>query len=222
MKPPQVLIVVISRNQPNPDCIHSLLQQEYEDFSLLTYASKPKLYHPNPMKNKYLNATANRSVARQMALTTHADYFFFIDDDTIVPPSALPEMLSYKLDILGGWYQMRGSDYWCAGRYQDGRFYHFQAPEKGIPAVDMAGLGCLLVSRKVLEEVTFEHGLDQIFNHRDQGIMFGGDALDFAKQAQSKGYKIYMAESVICIHKTEEPNVTYRQHTGSDQDSPNA
>lgn len=201
----KTVICLITRDKPNPDCYDSLLRQEYDNFTILTHSKRPRLYHPHEQKNKYLNASENRNIARQMALTTDAEEFFFIDDDTILPSHALPEMLSYNMDIVGGWYQMKNSTHYAAGKYREGCFFNYATPQPGIIEVDMIGLGCILLSRKVVEQIPFEHGLDQVFNHSQNGIMLGGDSLAFAKKAQDKGFRLYMTDTVICHHVQPSP-----------------
>ena len=59
---------------------------------------------------------------------------------------------------------------------------------KGLVEVAYTGLGCMLISRNVLEKVSFKH------NPR------GTDDILFFKEAKAQGYKIYVDGGIILKH----------------------
>ncbi|MBS3149860.1 hypothetical protein J4455_04185 [Candidatus Woesearchaeota archaeon] len=57
--------------------------------------------------------------------------------------------------------------------------------------VDLSGLGCILISRKVLENINFKY---------NSGLKKQFDDISFCIDARNKGFEIYADTSVKCKH----------------------
>lgn len=63
-------------------------------------------------------------------------------------------------------------------------------------------MGCALVSRKVLEQVTFKPGID-IFLKDESGVnLILGECGAFGNDVTDSGFTLYMDGSVVCEHLT--------------------
>lgn len=191
---------MITKDTPLWPSYLSALHQDYADYSLMLHGEKAHFTHNDPQISKYFNCSHNRNSARKMALSSDADYFLFVDDDTVLPPNAISSLLAEDKDIIGGWYKMIHGDKWISGKAVDGNFIHFTAPEKGVVEVDMTGMGCTMVSRRALLDLEFEAGMNLEVSDTDLRPMMAGESLVFALAAQKKGYKLYMHGDVICTH----------------------
>lgn len=183
-----------------PIVYQSALSQNYADYSLMVHAEKPHYVHPDTQIAKYYNCSHNRNSARKMALSSDADYFLFVDDDTLLPSNAIPSLIAEDKDIIGGWYKMINGDKWIAGRNKKGHLVRFTTPKKEVIEVDMIGMGCALFSRRALINLEFEHGQDrQVLDEKGE-FMNMGECLALGLLAQSKGYTLFMHGDVICEH----------------------
>lgn len=181
-------------------CIDAVNGQNYKDFSLLIHQLAPKKYKNEVGTNHFYNITVNRRMIKQMALTTHCDWFWWVDSDTIVPEDALYKLISYaeqnNCKLVGGWYKMRGCDNWVAGNVVDGELEYFKMPVKGITEnVDLLGLGCCLMHRDLLKENEFDLGLD-----RTKDNIFPGECRTTCEKAKELGF-IPTLIDLICLHQ---------------------
>jgi len=69
----------------------------------------------------------------------------------------------------------------------------------GLTEVDAIGTGCIMIARRVLEDVKapFMNVYDE------NGIRKAGLDLEFCKKAKSKGYKVWAHLDHICSHWTD-------------------
>lgn len=210
----KILICLITKGMPNPQSYESILVQDYPHYDWMMSGVKPVDYHlkdfgetPPPetynkrIYNLYNNCVANRNILRKMALTSDADYFLFMDDDIILPRDALSKMIMHKKDIMGGWYKMENSTNYVAGAWvADHIFIHYQKPQEHVIKVDTIGMGCALLSRKVVEAVPFEVGLDRICKDAQENNLLLGECGIFGERAIEKGFMLFMTGDVICGH----------------------
>lgn len=141
----------------------SIFRQDYPKFDM--WFSKGD----NPFfdNNGRHNIAHNYQKARRWVLDNGYDYLFTVEADMIVPPHGLSKLLdvceNQGADVAYGLYCFRNTSTWSAWTELDmerGRSIR-KDPEKAKAAwgkvIDVAGvgLGCTLISRKVLEALDF-------------------------------------------------------------------
>lgn len=247
----KVLVVIITKDIVEQECMQSVITQEYPDFDVMVHISKANKYYTNSQDprhesyvNQYINCPENRNKARRLALASDADYFLFVDSDTVLPSHAISKLMLNKKDAVGGYYHACGdSKNYVAGSYQKNSkgqdiFMHVFEIRKGTWSVDMIGLGCALISRKLLEQVEFEDGLDLLtlqanydkpwqhtppqFIKTPENVDFElhpgleepkygnmGECSAFGFRARGKGFKLWMDGGVeVLKHLTREGHYT--------------
>ena len=138
------------------------------------------------------NARASRQRIRDQFMETDADYLLFTDVDTIPPDDVISKLVAAKKDIITGLATARRDDrvlaFWKHGypEQMDKKILINSAKEDIIP-IDGAGLYCTLVSRKVLEQVTFNW----------ESIV---DDTEFYMRAKALGFQPYLNPKVLCKH----------------------
>jgi len=234
----KVLVVVITKDIVEPECMDSILALEYPDYNVMVHIKKPMKYFTNAEDprhesyvNQYINCPENRNEARTLALASDADYFLFVDSDTVLPKNALSLLMVEKRDAIGGYYKASGgSANYVAGRFvknQKGQevFLHFLEVAKGVQQVNMIGMGCALISRKMLTEIPFEDGLNMgvlipagptIEETKPIGM---GECMIFGHRAREKGYALFMHGLVECKHLTRKDHYTTIPEKGKDASS---
>jgi GT2 family glycosyltransferase len=146
--------------------------------------------------------TMNRAV--EAFLSTPADVFLTIDDDTIPPlgwvDSLVNPIAEGQFDIMGGVALIaKPGSIFLPNTYEKGdgdtdEFIHSFG--NGIQEVDAVGSACLAVSRKVLEEVKAPF-LESF--HENGTIDLGGD-IRFCTRAKEAGFKVGANFDVLCEH----------------------
>lgn len=200
-KTKKVLVIIPTPDRVMPACYEKILSQDYENFSILIYALKPIDFKNN--FNKTLNSTRTRNAIRDMALASDADYFMFVDSDTVMPKDTISTLVSNNKDMVGGWYKILTDERWASGYFTTKKgkkhFVNYTSPQKGLIEVDMIGLGCLLVSRKVYKSIKFNAGLDEktVLKGYPSFIGISGQ---YGVDAHKKGFKLYMDGRIICQH----------------------
>lgn len=197
----KVLIIVITDKHVMPRCYNSLLEQDYPNFLVSVVAKRPVFQHSDTTKLKYLNCVDNRNEARRMFLGSDSDYCLFVDSDIVLPKNALSLLMSHGKDVMGGWYQEINSDRWIAGRWiADNTFFNFRQIQPSVVKTDVVGMGCALVSRKVLEQVSFKPAIDVILKDESGVSLILGECGAFGNDVAEMGFNLYMDGSVVCEH----------------------
>lgn len=144
-----------------------------------------------------------RNLVAHYTIKNGYDYVFCVDSDIILPQDALVKLLSHQKDIVSGVYIQRRPGLTIPEVYIDNE--HGGADNahpdtlrgSGIIEVAGCGFGCVLVSRKVLEDV----GYPQFTYH--SSIDFDNtvsEDVDFCMKAKAKGYKVYVDCAIKCGH----------------------
>jgi len=226
----KVLVIVITEDDVLKECYDSILKQDYPDFSTLVSVKKQELLSGNSDANKLLNIVKHRNEARKKALASDADYFFWIDSDIVLPVNAISSLLLQlqvpkvspifdklksqfpitepkQKHIMGGWYKLHSDTEktaWnCANWVADNKIASVEGWQRSVIRVDKMDLGCVMMSREVLEKISFKHGFNLEVNDNRRAC----ECLMFAKDAQDAGYELFMDGDVVCEHLKREVNV---------------
>jgi len=151
---------------------------------------------------------SNRNLIAKEFLESDADFLLTIDSDTVPEKNPL-EMVKYDLDIVGGVYPAwkEISYIWLALRQaEDGSFVSVPKEERhGLVEVDGLGAGCLMIKRRVLEDIKtpFIDKLDMEVGNRALG-----HDMYFCERARAKGYKVWADWNMVCDHLKEIPLIS--------------
>ncbi len=183
------------------EALQALYGQKYADYSAMIHTLRPIELHSDRYKNKSLNILRNRNIMRDIALGSDAEWFFWVDSDTVVPENAIEEFLKVGKPLMGGWYPVVLNKNWVAAKWtQDGKLGHFSQSLPGITEVDMLGLGCAFMHRSVLEKIPFTAGTDEHVIGLDGAEYYMGQCATFCRDAQKEGIKPSLLGSIICKH----------------------
>lgn len=256
----KVLAIIITKDIVEPACMESVLKQDYPDYDIMIHVAKAVKYINYPDKpkeesyvNQYINCAENRNKARRLALASDADYFMWVDSDTVIPNYTISRLMLNKKDAVGGYYKMSGNNpmYVCGREWINSHghqvFVHNFRVEEGLQPVDTIGMGCALISRKLLEQVDFEDGLDipklqanyehpwqyspvkimQLADGREMELHpcleqpragVAGECSAFGIRAREKGFRLFMDGSVEVIeHLTREGHYTTLNNQPTEQ-----
>ncbi len=122
-----------------------------------------------------------------------ATHVFFIDDDMLLPPTALLHLLKHDVPIVGGLYFGRMQPHLpIAYRHvEDNQWIPITEFCAGLQEVDAIGAGCLLIKREVFEKMSRPW-----FEFSDRM----GEDMYFCEQAKQLGYTILLDADVECKH----------------------
>jgi len=185
---------------------------------LLVDNSKTSNYF-NYIKNNRINAikasysesardriVRSRNILREIVLKEDYDYFLSLEQDVIPPKDVIEKLLRHKKDVVSGVYFARIKSLkdktvkllpllWAGkkGSYNPYTMADIDINlimEDNFIKVKYCGLGCLLISRKVLEKVKFRY--DPKYTTFDD--------LHFCQDVRDNGFEIYADTSVKCKH----------------------
>ncbi len=140
----------------------------------------------------------SRNILRQYVLDKNYDYLLSLDADIVLNEDILKNLLLHKKDIISAVYFRELTN-------KEGQTKIFPLilesdpdnpdiirPVKDLSTrrlvkIAMCGLGCVLVSRKVLESINFRY-------------LKGFDDEAFCIDAKEKGFEIYADTGLICKH----------------------
>ena len=138
--------------------------------------------------------------------TTHT-HLLFIDSDTVPFDNPLA-MVDLDIDIVAGVYPAWRIDHyeWLAMlRQPDGHYKMLPADKrKGVVECDGVGAGCLMIKRKVLQDIKAPF-IDKI---REDGTREVGHDYYFCERAKEKGYRVFADWDVLCDHVKQVPLIT--------------
>jgi hypothetical protein len=160
-------------------------------------------------------STAAVDLARELtvedALQTGAEWLLFLDSDVIPPVDVFHRLRSRDADVVSGLYYVDTPEQPHPAMWRLDETDSPVAVEKtreGVFNVDMVGLGCLLVNRRVLEDVErpwfrWTRGYDEHpWDLRHQGERPGiSEDFDFCYKVKEAGYDVYMDTTVKCLHE---------------------
>lgn len=147
----------------------------------------------------------SRNMLRHYFLENDYDYFLSLEQDVIPPPDVIERLLSHKKPVVSGVYYkeyiIKKGDTVTETiimpllfrKRTDDSF--IQLLERDVAAstllpVDIAGLGCILISKDVLEKLAFRYEPDQ--------VVF--DDFWFCQDLAKEHIPLYVDTSVKCKH----------------------
>lgn len=149
-----------------------------------------------------VDVVRNRIVAG--FLVSDAEFLLMIDDD-MVPPENLLEMSEHDCDIVGSLYYAweKGSGPFVAAYYQkeSGQYWRpglGEVEHSGLHEVALVGSGCLLIHRRVLQELPQPWFQFEISDD-GQKVLTPEDFL-FCQRATQHGFKVFLDTDRICGH----------------------
>lgn len=216
---PKVSLVILNHNQyeVTRDCLKSLKEVCYPAFDVIlvdngsTDGSGERLRCEFPYIEivplpENLGPSGGRNAGVRAALDAEADYVLFLDNDTVVSPRFLTELVAAaegnpaagavspailifdrpnEVFSLGGIYYPR---------LAHGRLRYVGRPAADIPQEiidsDWLGTGALLCRRALLDEIGFF----------DEDLLRSED-LEWGLRVRRAGYKLYAVPSAVVWHK---------------------
>ncbi len=113
-----------------------------------------------------------RNSASKIAMDLEADYLWFIDDDVLIPFTALASLLSADSDAVSGNVIIRGYpfNYMLFRRQPDGnmpQMTDLPTDEGPVISVDALGFSCTLIKVSLLKKIPLPHFVTGISNTED-------------------------------------------------------
>jgi len=218
VKMEQKILVGCPTSDHKAYCLKEYLQAvnglTYKNYNVLivdnskssAYSKKIKSLGFNAIKDDYKESArerivSSRNILREKAIERY-DYLLSLEQDVIPPKDMIEKLLRHKKEITTGVYftykKIDGNKtiiplLWLIDNGEVRNLTEDEVMEEKIIDVEGAGLGCMLISSKVLEKVKFR------YEKKSQAF----DDMWFCKDAKEKGYRIIADTSVKCKHLIE-------------------
>lgn len=146
---------------------------------------------------------SSRNILRQKVLDSGYDYFFSLEQDVMPPKDVIQRLLKHDKKIITGVYfspkfrqgKLKLTPLIWGGYNKEKKLMHYLNTKfilgfNGLLKVCACGLGCVLIHKSVLEQVSFryvkgEDGFDDVY---------------FCIDARNKGFDIFTDASIKCQH----------------------
>lgn len=142
--------------------------------------------------------------ALDVAQESPVDGVFWVDDDLIIPPDTITQLLEHKLDFVSALYFQRAVPYWPLFAFlnKNGSFqWAEQYPANVIAPCDGIGFGCVYTSMKLLKGIS---QLPECVKEGPFGGDFGkrtyGEDFTFCIRAKMAGFQPHIDTSIKCDH----------------------
>ena len=160
-----------------------------------------KVIKDSPKDTRINNIISGRNIIREEFLKGGYEYLFFLDSDVIIPADTIEKLLSWKQNLITGVYlvakHIKGKPYALPclfkhlGNGMNQQFSLKEVQKEGLVEIDSAGLGCCLIHRNVLKDITFRNIGES---------KTGGEDFAFFIDAKEKGFQAYADMSIKCFH----------------------
>ncbi len=148
-----------------------------------------------------------RNSACSDGLAAGFQHVMFLDDDVIPPPDVFSRLARHNADIVSGLYHRRQEPICPVAMKIDAQgqpqWVTTWSPPECILEVDLVGAGCLLIHRRVLEQMPrpwfeWEIGRGDIDPAKKRGAM--SEDFAFCMNAKRAGFKVHLDTSIRCDH----------------------
>jgi len=129
----KILVLIPTKDTVDPKTLEALMAQDFKDFSVLINPKKP-----DAVKTRIQNIIENRKELKEKALKHDAEYFFWLDSDVILPPTAFSQLMKEGKPLMGAAYQL-APNHWTTS-VKCGEVEHL-------------GFGALMMNREVLSAI---------------------------------------------------------------------
>lgn len=144
----------------------------------------------------------SRNVLVSNFLRSDCEYLLFLDSDMVFPPNIIDLLIRHDKDVVSALYFLRKKHNPCFRFYKDGNYYSTaEFPKNKLIKVDAAGLGCILIKRKVLEDLEKALGDKPFFatTYKSREHSTGEDVY-FCEKIREQGSEIFVDTSIILGH----------------------
>lgn len=197
--------VFLEDNSPTPEYSQKI-KRFAKKFEENNFNQTFRVHYSGETSTKARSRIVNgRNLIRKIVLNENYDYFFSLEQDIVPPTNAMERLLKTKKDAVSGVYLNRDTKQGVnsirvmAGYYgneeerKNKMVRHlelFQILPSRVFEVAYTGLGCFLVSRKALEQISFRYLEEKV----------ACDDMYFSMDLQGNGIPIYLDSSVLCAH----------------------
>ncbi len=146
-----------------------------------------------------------RNLIRERVLNGNYDYFLSLEQDLVPPQNVIEKLLAWNVNVVSAVYLNRKkAENGFRIEIMAGKYFNAEEKAKGVfrdvgfndilPSrlmeVDYTGVGCMLISRKMLEKISFRVNTNT--PHFDDML--------FCMDAQHAGHKIFLDSHTWCKH----------------------
>jgi GT2 family glycosyltransferase len=217
---PRVSIIVLNWNglEDTIECLESLKKISYHNYEVIVVDNASSGDDVKVLSEKYggsIHIIANdknhgfsegNNIGIKYALAKKSDYVFMLNNDSIVDPNFLTELVrageeDSKAGILGGkiyyyaspnrFQSVGGKIYWWLGYIKDISGQYDVGQFEQVAERDYVYATAMLIKRKVIGEV----GL------LDSSLFFGMEDYDYCARAKRAGFKILYVPGAKVWHK---------------------
>ncbi len=195
-------LLCLSRQTVKADVLFVVNNGESAYASLIKSKGFAAVEDPKTASTRIEKIVNGRNYIRDHALKNNYDYLLFLDSDVLIHPRALEALLATKYDVVAGIYlnvfHFDNKPVIAPVLFKDigngeCQLYTYEgAAKQQVLEIGAAGLGCALISKKVLEAVPF-----RTFNNSSTG----GEDMAFFVDARAKGFKTVANTFVKCLHR---------------------
>ena len=209
-----------------PQYVNTIKSFSYKNYDVLlvdnsktdSYLEKIKSLEIPVVKSSYHEYARDRviearNVLRDKVLQGDYDYFLSLEQDVIPPKQVIENLLGWKKPIVTGivfhlfpldseFKEFKEIPLIALQAKEKGKLSFFDASSiskarKGLVKVDYCPMGCVLISKEVLEKIKFRY---EYYHNTDNPEDVKWDDRCLCEDAKSLGYEIYADLSIKCKH----------------------
>jgi hypothetical protein len=139
----------------------------------------------------------SRTQLAKEALDSNATHLLWLDSDMYFPASVVLDLLSHKKDIVAATYSTRYAPYRTVAFTNPNDTNERLDINNGLHKVWAVGMGCMLVTRQVFEDLPkpwFAHEYNKTLDTHS------GEDIYFCNQAMHHGYEVYVDADIKLAH----------------------
>jgi hypothetical protein len=171
-----------------------------------------KCYLAPIVGDSLISRARNEMLAAFLNDDLKCEYFFSLDDDIELPPTALVDLINSDKDIVGGLYRLKNDSRKVAIRGYES--FNVKDFPNQVKEVQYLSTGCMMHKREVLESLwgaypELSYLANQVNEKPERRALYMpyiynreylSEDWAFCQRAVDKGHKIYLHTGVICAH----------------------